>query len=297
MSDSPPPYRRFSPARIAAIATNTFTELTRLKVFYVLLLFALVLIGSSVFMARLTFQQEFHVLKDISLGAMTIFLSLIAIIATARLLPQEIEDRTVYTVLSKPVPRFEYILGKLSGVLLLLAISTVVMTLLFCAVLYFRQQAAIAETLQQMAGQPPEQIEEALRSLRTSTFTANLLPGIAIIFVKACVLASLTLFISTFAASQIFTVAMAIFVYFIGHLQATAREFWLQEQAGGWLSRTFLAIVALLFPDLQQFNLADEVAACAAIPLRIFWQTAALGCFYTLFYALAAIAVFNSREL
>jgi ABC-2 type transport system permease protein len=283
--------------RIAAITGNTLTELTRLKVFYVLLLFALVLIGSSVFMARLTFQQEFQVLKDISLGAMTIFLSLLAIVATARLLPQEIEDRTVYTVLAKPVPRWEYIVGKLSGVLLLLLISAAVMAALFFAVLYLRQQNALAETLRQTAGMPPEQVHEALESLRASTFDLNLLPGIAVVFLKACLLASLTLFISTFATSSIFTVVVTVFVYFIGHLQATAREFWLVEQGGGWLSRTFLAAVALLFPDLQQFNLTDQIVAGSAIPLSLFLQTAALGCFYTVFYCLLAAAVFNGREL
>src|SRR5712671_4436469 len=121
-------HRRFSPARVFAITTNTLTELTRLKVFYVLLLFALLLIGSSVFMAQFTFQQEFQILKDVSLGAMSIFTSLLAIVATARLIPQDIEDRTVYTILAKPVPRFEYLLGKIAGVLLLLAISVAVMT-------------------------------------------------------------------------------------------------------------------------------------------------------------------------
>src|SRR5207247_7047387 len=108
-----------------ALARNTLTELTRQKVFYVLLIFALVLIGSSVFMARFTFQQEFQILKDISLGAMSIFTSLLAIVAAARLIPQDVEDRTVYTILAKPVPRFEYLLGKLLGVLLLLLISLV----------------------------------------------------------------------------------------------------------------------------------------------------------------------------
>src|SRR5436305_9268811 len=104
-------HRAFSPARIFTIATNTLIELTRQKVFYVLLIFALFLIGSSVFMARFTFQQEFQILKDISLGAMSIFSSLLAIVATARLIPQDIEDRTVYTILAKPVPRFEYYLA------------------------------------------------------------------------------------------------------------------------------------------------------------------------------------------
>src|SRR5205085_11114015 len=72
-------HRIFSLGRLAAIAGNTFTRLTRLKIFYVLLLFGLLLIGSSVFMAQMTFQQEFQVLKDIALGAMSLFISLLAI--------------------------------------------------------------------------------------------------------------------------------------------------------------------------------------------------------------------------
>src|SRR4029077_11221030 len=142
-------HRTFSVTRVFAITTNTLTELTRLKVFHVLLIFALILIGSSVFMARLTFQQEFQILKDVSLGAMSIFSSLLAIVATARLIPQDIEDRTIYTILAKPVPRFEYLLGKLGGVLLLLAISTVVMSAVFLFVLYTREQTVLRETMQQ----------------------------------------------------------------------------------------------------------------------------------------------------
>src|SRR3954468_3696208 len=110
-------HRAFSLGRVVAITATTLTDLTRQKVFYVVLIFALLLIGSSVFMARFTFQQEFQILKDISLGAMSIFSSLLAIVATARLIPQDVEDRTVYSILAKPVSRFEYLLGRLSGTL------------------------------------------------------------------------------------------------------------------------------------------------------------------------------------
>src|SRR5438876_8802832 len=116
----------FSPARIAAIAGNTLLELIRLKVFYFLLIFALLLIGSSAFMVRFTFQEQFQVLKDVSLGSMSIFTWLLSVLATAMLLPKDIEDRTLYTILAKPVPRLEYLLGKLIGVLLLLLVSTLV---------------------------------------------------------------------------------------------------------------------------------------------------------------------------
>src|SRR5438874_6980181 len=137
---STPRHRAFSLSRIGAITSKTLTELVRLKVFYFLLLFALLLIGNSIFMARLSFQQEFQVLKDVSLGAMSIFTSLLAIVATAQLLPRDVEDRTIYTILAKPVPRYEYLIGKLLGVLSLIALSVVAMTALFFAVLFVRQQ-------------------------------------------------------------------------------------------------------------------------------------------------------------
>src|SRR5881396_2312370 len=207
-STIPKRHRAFSLSRIVAITSNTLTELTRLKVFYVLLVFALLLIGSSIFMAQFSFQQEFQILKDISLGAISIFTSLLAIVATARLLPQDLEDRTVYTILAKPVPRFEYVLGKIAGVLLLLAISTLVMSAAFLLVLYMREQAVIHATLGQMSGAPPEQIADALRAIRASAFNADLVPGIVVIYLKACLLAALTLFVSTFATSNIFTIVV-----------------------------------------------------------------------------------------
>jgi hypothetical protein len=290
-------HRAFSFARVSAIASNTFTELTRQKVFYVLLIFALFLIGSSVFMARFSFQQEFQILKDVALGAMSIFTSLLAIIATARLIPQDIEDRTVYTILAKPVPRFEYLIGKLVGVLALLAISTLIMSALFFAVLYAREQSVLHETARQMSGLPREQLDDALRAVRASALNIDILPGIGLILVKACVLAALTLFVSTFATTNIFTIVVMVVVYFIGHLQAIAREYWLQLNSVGWLKRTFLTLVALIFPDLQAFNLVDDIVVGAAIPLALFLKVAGLGVFYIVIYTLLAAVVFYGKEL
>ena len=290
-------YRPFSFSRIYAITTNTVTELTRLKVFYVLLVFGLVLIGSSIFMAQFSFQQEFQILKDVSLGAISIFTSLLAIAATARLLPQDLEDRILYTILAKPVPRFEYVLGKILGVLVLLAITTVVMGAAFLLVLYIREQVVVHTTLQQMSNAPRDQVADALRSIQSAAFNIDLFSGIVIIYLKACLLAALTLFVSTFATSNIFTIVVMAFIYFIGHMQATAREYWLHEHNSGLVSRIFLAIVALLFPDLQAFNLVDDIVAGTAISLGVFAKTALLGVFYTTTYTLLAAFVFYGKEL
>ena len=290
-------HRPFSFLRVAAITGNTFTELVRLKVFYFLLIFALLLIANSLFMARLSFQQEFQVLKDVSLGAMSIFSSLLAIVATAQLIPRDLEDRTIYTILAKPVPRHEYLMGKLAGVLLLLALSILAMSALFLALLFVREHILANETLRATAGLRPEQVQEALLSLKTSAFNSNLFPGIVIIYLKAALLAALTLLISTFASSNIFTIVVMVFIYFIGHLQATAREYWLQDHGGGWLVKAFLALVALAFPDLQLFNLVDDIVAGTAIPMSLFTQTAVLGCVYTSIYLFLAWVAFQGKEL
>ena len=290
-------HRAFSFRRVAAICRNTLTELTRLKIFYVLLLFAFVLIGGSVFLARFSFQQEFQILKDVSLGTMSIFSSLLAIVATARLIPQDIEDRTIYSILAKPVPRFEYLLGRLGGALLLLGITMLAMSALFVTVMYIREQTVLHETAQQMSAAPADQLAASLQSIRTSAFNVNLLSGIGLIFVKGCVLAALTLFVSTFASTNVFTIVVMIFIYFIGHLQGIAREYWLHEHGAGMMTRVFLAAVALIFPDLQAFNVVDDVVLGTAIPLAIGLKIAGLGLLYTIVYTVLAIVVFSGKEL
>src|SRR5262249_38708193 len=144
MNAVPAPTRhvKFSPARVSAIATNTLLELVRLKVFYFLLFFALILIGISFFTSRLTFQEQHQSLKAASIGAMSIFTWLLAVLATSMLIPNDIEDRTLYTILAKPVPRFEYLLGKFLGILLLLFIALSLMTAAFFVVLYLGEKAS-----------------------------------------------------------------------------------------------------------------------------------------------------------
>jgi len=282
--------------QVAVIARNTFTELVRQKIFYIILVFALCAIGSSVFMARLTFQEEFQMLKDVCLGAMSVFTSLLAILATANFLPNDLEARTLYNLLSKPVPRFVYLLGKLLGIIVLLALFTLLMSAVFGLVLGLREQSVLPQTRAEFRD-APEELMPALAAVKAATFNANLLPGILIIFVKSVLLAALTLFISTFATSSLFTVMIAAAVYFIGHLQSTAREYWLQGVDIKWWTRLIVAFVALLFPDLQSFNLTDDVIAGAPIPLSTFLETFALGWVYTAVYFALSALVFAGREL
>ena len=283
--------------RIQAIAAATWTELVRLKVFYFLVIFALLVIGNSFFLARFSFEEEFQMLKDIALGAMSIFSSLLAILATATLLPKDVEDRTIYTILAKPVSRTEYLLGKLAGVFLLLALSVVLMGAVFAGVLLLRTEAQLHTAATELAGLPPAELAAALDRIRAAGYDPALLAGAAVILVKAWLLAALTMFISTFATSTIFTTITAFAVYFIGHLQATARDYWLAATDAGFFTKGLLALVSLIFPDLQAFNLVDDIVTGAAIPLALFLKTLALGAGYIVVYTALAAAVFHHKEL
>jgi hypothetical protein len=288
-------HRMFSLSRVAALAGNTFRELVRQKVFYFLVLFALLVIGGSLFAVKLTFQEQFQVLKDISLGAMSIFLWLISVLTTASLIPRDLEDRTLYTILAKPVPRFEYVAGKLGGVFAVLVAACGAMSVAFLAVLWLKTQGTYSEIISSYpAG---EEREAALRGLATSAFSWNLLPGIVLILLKAMVCSAVTLFISTFASSMVFTVMVSVVVYLIGHLQGVARDYWLAQGGLGLAGRLGNGLVALVFPDLQMFNVVDEIALGTAVPTALFGQVAGFACLYIAVYLLCAQWVFSEREL
>jgi hypothetical protein len=285
----------FSLRRISALASNTLLELVRLKVFYFLLLFSLLIIGSSIFTVKFSFQNPLQVLKDVGLGAMSIFSWLLGLLCTASLLPKDVEDRTLYTILAKPVSRFEYLLGKLSGVFLLLTLSVLMMSVVFAGVLGLREQQEVAELTQTTA---PELLPQAVAAVRAAAFQANLVPGIVLILLKALLCSTLTLLLSTVATSSVFTILTSVVIYLIGHVQSIAREAWL---SGGGdftaLARVLSAVVALVFPDLQMFNVVDEIAVGTALPLHLFMQVSGFGIFYIVVYFLLSQVVFASREL
>jgi hypothetical protein len=284
----------FSFGRISAIASNTLLELVRLKVFYFMLIFALVIIGLSFFLVRLSFQEQFQMLKDMALGAMTIFTWLLAVLSTAMLLPKDIEDRTLYTILAKPVPRFEYLLGKLLGVLLLLFIAISLMSALFVAVLYAKEQSAIAAVSRTAA---PDVLAAEIQSIHAHAFTWSLLPGIVFIYLEAALCAALTLLISTFASSSIFTIMVSVVIFIIGNVQPIAREYALASHGVSAATKVWLALVSLLIPDVTAFSLVDDIAAGTAISIVLFLKIAGLGGIYITVYFLVSYFVFSIKEL
>ncbi|MEZ0256310.1 MAG: ABC transporter permease [Chthoniobacter sp.] len=291
---APTKHKAFSLSRVTAIASNTLLELVRLKVFYFMVLFALFAIGISFLTSQFTFQEQFQMLKDVSLGAMTIFSWLLSVLATAMLLPKDIEDRTLYTILAKPVPRFEYLLGKFIGILLMLFIAISLMSAFFVVVLYAFEQHALAAAARYT---PPNALQDQLNAIRATAFNSNLIPGITIIYLKAALSAALTLLLSTFASSWIFTVNISVVIYLIGHVQAIARDAILNPGNAPLFLKLFLIGVALLIPDLNSLSLVDDILAGNAISMELFSKTAGLGIIYVTIYFLVGYFIFAWKEL
>jgi hypothetical protein len=293
-------------SRILVIALHAFTQLVRMKVFYFLAVFAVIAIASNFFDLPQHEGPEsvgVNVLRSIkswSLGTMTLFSVVLSIVATALLLPKDVEDRTLYTILAKPVPRIDYLAGKLLGVLMLVFVSLALMDVLMTVVLQIRasmvleQQLAMAKALNWP--------KEAITSLTLETAlhgpSWSLQGAVFAVFLRASIMASLALLISTFSSSTLFTTIISFLIYFIGHFQADARDAYLQAgQAGeGVFVRLASLIVSLVLPDFQNFNVIDAVIEGQAMPLLMLGKLSLVGLYYALFFTLASWFVFAEKE-
>ena len=292
--------------RILVIARHAFTQLVRMKVFYFLAVFAVIAIASNFFDLPQHEGPEsvgVNVLRSIkswSLGTMTLFSVVLSIVATALLLPKDVEDRTLYTILAKPVPRIDYLAGKLLGVLLLVFVSLALMNVLMVVVLQIRTSMVLEQQLNM--AKALDWPKEAIDSLKLETAangpTWSLQGAVFAVFLRASIMASLALLISTFSTSTLFTTIISFLIYFIGHFQADVRDAYLQAgQAGeGVFARLVSLVLSLVLPDFQNFNVIDAVIEGQTMPLLILGKLTLIGLYYAIFFTIASWFVFAEKE-
>ena len=295
MTEATAPKERvgFSLNRVWTIAVNTLTEAVRQKVFNILLVFGLVAIACALFFRQFDFGEEFKFVKDFCLGAMSVFGTCIAIVGTGMLLPNEVEHRTIYTILSKPVRRFEFLLGKYLGSIQLVLTSTVLMSMMFAAVLFVMmvvsQGRVRAEASHHSEESARVELQTQYEQIRAAALDPDIVKGVLLIFVKLCVLAAITLLVSTFSTSMVFNVIASTMIFIAGHLVGPAKDMWGHLAIAKWL----LAIV----PDLGAFNVADDIIIGNVIP----WGHVGSVVLYGMTYAAAVVAaahfIFEGREI
>jgi ABC-2 type transport system permease protein len=270
----------FSPTRAFLIAHNTVLEAARQKLFHVLLILALGLVLGARWFRDFNFgAPELKFLADCGFGAMTFFGAALTITATAQLFFSEIENRTVLTLLAKPVWRAEFILGKFLGVLAVVAVFCAVLTVLLIGVLWSRETELMRDF--------PENFAEGRMVSYPNVLCAGLLQ-----WLKLAVLAAFALLVASFAQTQLFTVIAGFCVLVICHLQYLAQDAYARGEPS--LGRAAGGVLASVFPNFQLFTLADSIAA-ADLPSAA--QLARLAV-YGIGYAAAAcaLAVFSFRK-
>ncbi len=294
------------PRRVAVIARHTFTQLARMKVFYFLGVFAIIALASNFFELPQHMGPEsagvdvLRSIKSWSIGTMTLFSIVLSISATALLIPKDVEDRTLYTILAKPVPRIDYLTGKLLGVAALVCVSLLAMDLLMTCVLTLRTNLVLAEQMAYAAAQHSP--EDVVASMKADTLaqgpTWNLQGAVVAVFLRSVVVASMALLISTFSTSTLFTCVVGFLAYFVGHFQADAREAVLHAGRAGtgpvmlWMNR----FVAAVFPDFQLFNVIDAVIEGQILSLAHLGKLAVIAGFHTGIYLVGSWFFFSKKE-
>lgn len=296
--------RPLNPRRIAVITTHTFTQLVRMKVFYFLGVFAVILLGSNLFNIQdlgrpdLAGTDVLRSIRSWSLGTMTLFSVVIGVVATALLLPRDVEDRTLYTILAKPVPRLDYLIGKLGGVLLLIFVSLLVMDLLMTGVLALRTNMVWAEQLAAVTtdGWSAAEIESLRQDTLNQGPTWDLHGAVFVVFLRSAVIASTALLISTFSTSTLFTTITGFLMYFIGNFQAEARSMYFSGDGTTPLEKGAGLLVATIFPDFQLYNVVDALIEGASFPDGRLETLVALTGFYVVLHLFVSWIVFAEKE-
>jgi len=300
----------FSPRRAGIIALSTVTQLVRMKVFYFLAPIALLFVGLQFFDVfwyegpeASQPQQELMMHKNLCLGTMMLFSSLFAIVSTALLIPGDIEDRTLYTILCKPVPRLDYLVGKLLGVISVIFVAMLVMDILMVVTLHYRTQAVSAELGEYLGaiGWGEEEVRQGQAEVASHGPSLILQYGVLAHFLKASIIAAVALLISTFSTSTLFTIASSVMIWIIGAVQSLAREgLFTKGEYGvepGMMDRILGTIISLVFPDFQLFeSVSDGAARAMEIGVFDMLHLGGLTFFYIAIYTVLSWFVFSDKE-
>ena len=250
---------------IYAIAINTFREAVRDKILYAMLAFALVMLFGSLLVAELTIGEYTKIIKDLGLALISIFGLMIAIFVGIGLVYKEIQRKTIYTIASKPVPRWQFLLGKYSGLVLTLAAEVAIMGLGFALIL-------------QLSG---------------ATGRLVLVPAVWLTFVELMLVTAIAVLFSCFSTptlSALFTIGITV----IGRLTAPLLEV---VQAGDNESlQQFARLLYRLLPDLQTFNMRADAAYGRAVDWEWVVYSTGYGFVWTALLLVLASAIFQYRD-
>ena len=251
------------------VAVNTFREAVRDRVLYNLIFFALVMIGAAILVGQISIGIERLVIVNLGLTAISIFGLIMAIFIGVGLVYKEIERRTLYSLLAKPVRRWEFLVGKYAGLLLTLAVNTSLMTLGLAAALFY-------------VGRP---------FVRSDTL---ILVAVYFILLELALVTALALFFSCFSSPMLSTL-FTLGIYIAGLFTSDIRDFGALTKSPAM--KMFTQALYYLLPNFHNFNAITAASHGEAIPFSLIWQNTAYAALYAAIVLIAASAAFCGRNL
>jgi ABC-type transport system involved in multi-copper enzyme maturation permease subunit len=255
-------------SRVVYIAANTFREAVRDRVLYNLIAFALLLSGAAILVGQISIDIERLVVVNLGLTAVSLFGVVIAIFIGIGLVSKEMEKRTLYTVLSRPVRRWEFIVGKFLGLTGTLFVNTFFMAIgVFAALLYV--------------------------SHKFQSSDAWILAALFFIVLQFLILVSLTLLFSSFS-SPLLSAVFAFSLFVIGSFAEDLRGF---ARMSHGLTQWLATAAAYLVPNFSALNVIGQVAHEQPISAHLIAYNTAYALAYSAMAISGAVLIFERRNL
>ncbi len=250
---------------IGVIALNTFRENLRDKILYNLLFFAGLLIAASMLLSSLSMGEQEKIVTDMGLAAINLIGVIIAVFVGIGLVSKEIERRTIYTIMARPISRVQFMLGKYLGLVVTLSVNLSIMLLVFLLTIWWSG----------------------------ASVHMSLLQAVELIFVELLVVTALALFFSTFSSAMV-SASMTLGLYVIGHLTPDLKG--IAEKSQNELATMLLTGIYYLCPNLEMLNIKGQAAAGLSVSFAYQSMATVYGLLYSSLLLAVACVIFQRRD-
>jgi len=247
-------------------------------VLYNLVAFALLMIGASFLIGQLTAGQDVKIIKDLGLAATSIFGLFIAVFIGIGLVSKEVERRSIYGLMAKPIRRYEVVVGKYAGLVLTLTINVAIMTVALYAVLAY-------------VGWGENEFAKAARE--APDLDPALLKAVVLILVQLMIVTAIATFFSTFS-TPILSAALTFGFYVAGYFSADLRNFdqVVDSKTVQWIARGLYYVL----PNLAPFDVSAQVVHGLPVSAGYMAVTIAYGFVYIAMLLIGGAVIFSRRD-
>ncbi|MHB8231276.1 MAG: hypothetical protein ACYDDB_00045 [bacterium] len=281
----------------------SFKEIKNSKIFYTFLIFALILISGSYFVSQTSFINQGRIMVDFSIFAITIFNIFIGIFIGSSVVYDDIEKKSIFLSITRPIKRTEYLIGRFLGLTVAIIFSTVVMMLIFYAVLLIMHKFVVP--VMPVAG-------TAGAAAVSRFFTLYLLPQPLIIQALFIIIESVFISAAALLFSLITSKALAsvftILVFFIGNVSSKMNDLVkpVKKIAGGKViivhqaNHLLTAIVRFIYtvlPNFSIFNISSEAAYKVEVPAGTILYRIVYGLSYAVLLFIISSLIFARKDI